>query len=87
MTINVAEVKSAIHAAVAEVQDGQQAVQLANEKLDAAQQNLALAVEGSGAEAVQTAQAALVAARDDLDNCLATTIGAVEQAQTYLSSL
>lgn len=87
MSINVAEVKSAISAAVTEVQDSQQAVQLATEKLDAAASNLAVAVEGSGAEAVEGAQAALLTAREKLDGCLATTVVAVEQAETYLATL
>lgn len=87
MTVNVAEVKAAIAAAIQEVQDCQQAVQLANEKLDAAQQNLSVAVEGSGHESVETAQAALIQASQDLDNCLAGTVAAVEQAQTYVATL
>jgi uncharacterized protein YukE len=87
VTVNVAEVKAAIAAAVQEVTDCQQAVQLANEKLEAAQQNLSIAVEGSAHDAVDTARAALFQASQDLESCLANTIGAVEQAQTYVATL
>lgn len=45
---SVAEVKAAIDAAMQHVQEGQEAVRAANEKLGEAQLSLAAAVEGSG---------------------------------------
>jgi hypothetical protein len=44
-------------------------------------------VEGSGHEAVGAAQAALGQATTELDECLAATLAAVEQAQTYVATL
>jgi hypothetical protein len=87
VTVNVAEVKAAIAAAIQEVTDCQQAVHLANDKLEAAQQNLSIAVEGSQHDAVDTARAALFQCSQDLENCLAGTAAAVEQAQTYVATL
>lgn len=84
---SVAEVKVAIDAAMQQVHQGQQAVQAASECLDEAQLHLAAAVEGSGHDAVGTAQAALVQANQELADCLAATVMAVEQAQTYVATL
>ncbi len=84
---SVAEVKAAIDAAIAQVSEGQAAVRAASEKLAEAQQSLAMAVEGSGHEAVGAAQAALTQAATELEECLAATVAAVEQAQTYQATL
>lgn len=84
---SVAEVKSAIDAAIAQINEGQAAVQAASEKLAEAQQSLAAALEGSGHEAVGAAQASLFQATTDLEECLAATLAAVEQAQSYAATL
>lgn len=84
---SVAEVKAAIDAAMQQVTDGQMAVRLASEKLAEAQQSLAAAVEGSGHDSVNAAQAALAQAGQELEECLTATLAAVEQAQTYVATL
>jgi uncharacterized protein YukE len=84
---SVAEVKAAIDAAVQHVEEGQQAVRAAGERLGVAQQSLAAAVDGSGHDAVGAAHAALSQAATELDECLAATINAVEQAQAYAAAL
>lgn len=84
---SVAELKSAIDAALQQITDGQAAVRAAGEKLGEAQRALAGALEGSGHEAVGAAQAALTQAAQELDDCLAATLVAVEQAQLYRSTL
>ncbi|MFY1694092.1 hypothetical protein O7623_05150 [Solwaraspora sp. WMMD791] len=84
---SVAEVKSAIEAAIMQVSEGQAAVQAASEKIAEAQQSLAAAFDGSGHEAVGAAQAALFQASSELEECLAATLAAVEQAQTYSATL
>ncbi len=84
---SVAEVKLAIDIALGQVGEGQAAIRAASEKLAEAQQSLALAVEGSGHEAVGAAQAALTQAATELDECLAATLAAIEQAQTYQATL
>ena len=52
---SVAEVKAAIDAAMAHVQDGQEAVRAAGDRLGEAQLSLAAAVEGSAHESVTAA--------------------------------
>lgn len=84
---SVAEVKAAIDAAVQQINEGQAAVHAAGERLAEAQQSLAAAVEGSGHEAVSGAQAALTQAATELEECLAATLSAVEQAQGYVATL
>jgi uncharacterized protein YukE len=84
---SVAEVKAAIDAAVQHVEEGQLAVRAAGERLGVAQQSLAAAVDGSGHDAVGAAHAALSQAATELDECLAATINAVEQAQAYAAAL
>ena len=84
---SVAEVKAAIDAALQQVSDGQVAVRVASEKLVEAQQSLAAALDGSGHESVSAAQAALAQATLELEECLTATLGAVEQAQTYVTTL
>jgi F0F1-type ATP synthase membrane subunit b/b' len=84
---SVAEVKAAIDAAMLHVQEGQLAVRSANEQLGEAQLNLATAVEGSGHEAVATAQAALAQATTELQECLIATLLAMDQAETYVATL
>jgi uncharacterized protein YukE len=84
---SVAEVKVAIDAVLLHVQESQDAVRAANEKLGEAQLSLALAVEGSGHDSVSAAQAALAQAAGELDECLTATLTAVDQAQTYVAGL
>lgn len=84
---SVAEVKAAIDAAMLHVQESQDAVRSANEKLGEAQISLAIAVEGSGHDSVGAAQAALAQAANELDECLTATLAAVDQAQTYVAGL
>jgi uncharacterized protein YukE len=84
---SVAELKAAIDAALQQINDGQAAVQAASEKLAEAQQTLAGALEGSGHETVSAAQASLSQASQELEECLAATLAAVEQAQLYVSTL
>jgi uncharacterized protein YukE len=84
---SVAEVKAAIDAAMLHVQESQDAVRSANERLGDAQLSLAVAVEGSGHESVTAAQAALAQATTELEDCLTATLSAVEQAQSYVAAL
>lgn len=84
---SVAELKAAIDAAVQQVSEGQVALRAASEKLAEAQQSLAAALEGSGHESVGAAHAALSQAANDLEECLAATLAAVEQAQSYVATL
>jgi hypothetical protein len=84
---SVAELKAAIDAAVQQVSEGQVALRAASEKLTEAQQSLAAALEGSGHESVAAAHGALSQAGSDLEECLAATLAAVEQAQSYVATL
>ena len=84
---SVTEVKAAIDAAMLHVQEGQDAVRSANEKLGEAQLSLAVAVGGSGHDSVSAAQAALAQAATELAECLTATVTAVEQAHTYVAGL
>jgi uncharacterized protein YukE len=84
---SVAEVKAAIDAAMLHVQESQDAVRSANDRLGEAQLSLAIAVEGSGHDSVSAAQAALAQAANELDECLTATLTAVDQAQTYVAGL
>jgi uncharacterized protein YukE len=84
---SVAELKAAIEAALQQIGEGQTAVQAAGEKLTEAQQTLAGALEGSGHDTVTAAQASLTQAAQELEECLAATLAAVEQAQLYMSTL
>jgi uncharacterized protein YukE len=84
---SVAEVKSAIDAAIQQVTEGQAAVQSASEKISEAQQSLTSALEGSGHDAVSNAHASLQLAGQELEECLAATMAAVEQAQQYSAAL
>jgi uncharacterized protein YukE len=84
---SVAEVKAAIDAAMLHVQESQDAVRAANDRLGEAQLSLAVAVEGSGHGSVTAAQAALSQAASELEECLTATLAAVDQAQTYVAGL
>lgn len=83
----VAEVKTAIDAALQQIADVQAAVQAATERLAEAQQTLAGVLEGSGHETVGAAQASLSQANQELEDCLAATLAAIEQAQLYVATL
>lgn len=84
---SVAEVKAAIDTALLHVQEGQLAVRCANDELGEAQMSLATAVEGSGHDSVQAAQAALAQAATELQECLTATLLAIEQAENYVATL
>jgi uncharacterized protein YukE len=84
---SVAEVKAAIDAAMQHVQESQEAVRSASDRLSEAQLSLAAAVEGSGHEAVTSAQTALTQAASELEECLTATLEAVDQAQSYVAAL
>ncbi|MEV7230656.1 MULTISPECIES: hypothetical protein [Polymorphospora] len=84
---SVAELKSAIEAALQQISDAQAAVQGASERLNEAQMTLAGALEGSGHETVTAAQASLSQASQELEDCLSATLAAVEQAQLYVATL
>jgi hypothetical protein len=84
---SVAEVKAAIDAAMLHVQEGRLAVRSANQQIGEAQLNLATAVDGSGHESVQVAQAALAQAAAELQECLTATLLAIDQAETYVATL
>ena len=84
---SVAEMKAAIDAAMLHVQESQEAVRAATDKLGEAQLGLALAVGGSANVSVNAARAALAQAADELDECLTTTLAAVDQAQIYGAGL
>lgn len=45
------------------------------------------ALEGSGHETVEAAQSSLTQASQELEECLAATLVAVEQAQLYVATL
>ena len=84
---SVTEVRAAIDAAVLHVQESQDAVRAANDRLGEAQLTLAIAVEGSEHGSITAAQAALTQAAAELHECLAATLAAVDQAQTYVARL
>lgn len=84
---SVAELRAAIDAATQQVTEGQAAVRLASERLAEAQQSLAAALDGSGHDAVASAQSALAQAALELEECLTATVAAVEQAELYSASL
>jgi hypothetical protein len=84
---SVAEVKAAIDAALVHVQDGQAAVRVASDRLADARQTLAVAVEGSGHEAVSAARAALTQGASGLEDALSAMYQAVEQAQSDAAAL
>ncbi|GIG60881.1 hypothetical protein Lfu02_52530 [Longispora fulva] len=84
---SVAEVKAAINTAMEHVLEGQEVVAAAGEKLTEAQGALAVALDGSGHDAVLACHAALAQAALELDECLAATAAAVEQAEQYVATL
>ena len=67
--------------------ESQAAIQAAREKIGEAQQSLAAALDGSANDAVGAAHGALSQADQQLEECLAATLLAVEQAQTYTATL
>jgi hypothetical protein len=84
---SVAEVKAAVGAALQQVSEGQAAIRAARDRLGEAQLGLAAALDGSAAEAVGAAHASLAEVDRQLDDCLAATLLAVEQARTYAAAL
>ncbi|WP_018351222.1 hypothetical protein [Longispora albida] len=84
---SVAEVKAAIDTALEHVREGQDVVTAAGEKLNEAQGALSIALDGSGHEAVLACHAALAQASLELEECLAATAAAVEQAEQYVATL
>ncbi|WP_199039606.1 hypothetical protein [Glycomyces salinus] len=86
-TVSVAELKSAIAAALQQVRDGQAAITAASQNIEAAQGSLNAVTAGSGHESVSTAQAALAQAASELEQSLAATFAAAEQAAAYAATL
>jgi hypothetical protein len=86
-TVSVAELKSAIAAALQQVRDGQAAIASASQNIEAAQGSLTAVTAGSGHDSVATAQAALAQAAAELEQSLAATFAAAEQAETYAATL
>lgn len=86
-SISVAELKAAIAAATQQVSEGQEAIKVAAEKLQAAQQVLGALLQGSQHQSVESAQAALAQAGQELEQCMAATIAASEQATSYAATL
>jgi hypothetical protein len=84
---SVAEVKAAIDTALEHVREGQHVVAVAGDKLTEAQGALAVALDGSGHDAVLACHAALSQATLELDECLAATTAAVDQAEQYAATL
>ena len=84
---SVAELRAAVETALQQVSDGQVAINAAREKLGEAQQSLAAALDGSGHQAVATAQASLSHADQQLEDCLTATIVAVGEAEAYTATL
>jgi len=84
---SVAEVRAAIDAAIQQVNESQAAISEATEKISEAQVSLGAALDGSAHESTAAAYASLAQATSDLENCLAATHAAVEQAQTYTATL
>lgn len=86
-TVSVAELKSAIAAALQQVRDGQAAITAASQNIESAQGSLTAVTAGSGHDAVATAQAALAQAGAELEQSLAATFAAAEQAEAYAATL
>jgi hypothetical protein len=86
-TVSVAELKSAIAAALQQVRDGQAAISSASINIEAAQGSLTAVTAGSGHDSVVTAQAALAQAAAELEQSLAATFAAAEQAEAYAATL
>lgn len=86
-TVSVAELKSAIVAALQQVRDGQAAITAASRNIATAQGSLTAVTTGSGHDAVATAQAALAQAAAELEQSLAATFAAAEQAEGYAATL
>ena len=86
-TVSVAELKTAIAAALQRVRDGQTAITAAGQHIEAAQGGLSAVTSGSGHDSVATAQAALAQAATELEQSLAATFAAAEQAEAYAATL
>ncbi|WP_328476874.1 hypothetical protein OHA21_23060 [Actinoplanes sp. NBC_00393] len=84
---SVAELRAAVDAALEQVNEGQAAIKAAREKLGEAQQSLAAALDGSFNPEVEGAKAALSHADQQLDDCMGSTVQAIEQAQIYTANL
>lgn len=86
-SISVAELKAAIAAAMQQVRDGQSAITVAAERLEQAQASLGAVLQGSGHQSVSSAQAALAQANSELEQSMAATHAAAEQAESYAATL
>jgi hypothetical protein len=84
---SVAEIKAVVEAAVQQLREGQAAIQAARERLGEAQRSLAAALDGSLSDAVGTAHTSLARADQQLEECLGSTLLAVEEARSYLAVL
>ncbi|MGH8876305.1 MAG: hypothetical protein ACRD0P_03020 [Stackebrandtia sp.] len=70
-----------------QVKDGQAAITAAMERLEAAQQALGAILKGSAHASVTGAQAALAQANQELEQSMAATVAASEQAEAYAATL
>ncbi|WP_147140890.1 hypothetical protein [Stackebrandtia albiflava] len=70
-----------------QVRDGQAAITVATERLDQAQQALSAVLRGSAHASVTAAQAALAQANQELEQSMAATLAATEQAEAYAATL
>lgn len=86
-TISVEELKAAISAAMNQVREGQAAITAASERIEQAQQSLGAVTRGSAHASVTGAQAALAQANQELEQSMAATVAAAEQAESYAATL
>lgn len=84
---SVGEVKAAIDAALMAANEGAQAAHAAIEKVQEAQQMMAVAVDGSGHDSVATAAGELAAAVGKLEEAIQQVASANENATSYSSGL
>ncbi|WP_029767661.1 hypothetical protein [Haloglycomyces albus] len=86
-TVSVSELKVAINSALEQVRGGQAAINAASQNIEEAQSRLGAVCNGTGHQSVVNAQAALAQAASELEQSLAATNAATEQAETYATSL
>ncbi|MFC4335861.1 hypothetical protein [Salininema proteolyticum] len=86
-TVSVSELKGAIDAALEQVRGGQAAINAASQSIELAQSGLGAVCNGTGHQAVLGAQSALAQAAVELEQSLAATNAATEQAEAYAASL
>ena len=70
-----------------QVREGQVAMTAAGERIQQAQQSLSAVTRGSAHTSVTAAQAALAQANQELEQAMAATVAAAEQAESYAATL